>query len=188
MENRELILECALELFSHRGYDAVGVQEIAEKAGITKPTLYHYFGNKRGLLESVLKENYLKLETALLKAADYRRDLPLTLHRVVSAYFSHAANHPVFYRMYISMIYSPPESESFKAAMPVLQRQLEMLEQLFIKAAGDHGNMRGRHKPYAVSLLAMVNTYIQMCYSNHIQLNNETTFKAIHQFMHGIFS
>ena len=49
MDNREKILNCALELFHARGYDAVGVQEIAETAGVTKPTLYYYFRNKRGL-------------------------------------------------------------------------------------------------------------------------------------------
>ena len=44
MDNRQLIMEKALELFCARGYDAVGVQEIAEQSGITKPTLYYYFG------------------------------------------------------------------------------------------------------------------------------------------------
>jgi hypothetical protein len=34
--NCTTILNCALELFAARGYDAVGVQEIAEAAGITK--------------------------------------------------------------------------------------------------------------------------------------------------------
>lgn len=48
MDNRERILQCALELFYAKGYDAVGVQEIAQKAGITKPTLYYYFGSKYG--------------------------------------------------------------------------------------------------------------------------------------------
>ena len=52
MDNREKILNCALELFHARGYDAVGVQEIAETAGVTKPTLYYYFRNKRGLMHS----------------------------------------------------------------------------------------------------------------------------------------
>ena len=56
MENRERILRCALELFSSRGYDAVGVQEIVSTVGITKPTLYHYFGSKEGLLKALLLE------------------------------------------------------------------------------------------------------------------------------------
>ena len=43
MDNKENILECALHLFFKRGYDTVGVQEIAEVSGVTKPTLYYYF-------------------------------------------------------------------------------------------------------------------------------------------------
>lgn len=40
--NKETIKEIAIKLFSEKGYDAVGVQQICEKAEITKPTLYYY--------------------------------------------------------------------------------------------------------------------------------------------------
>ena len=66
MDNRQLIIEKALELFCARGYDAVGVQEIAEQSGITKPTLYYYFGSKQGLMETILKENSHILEEMLI--------------------------------------------------------------------------------------------------------------------------
>lgn len=36
MDNKELILKSALDLFYAKGYDAVGVQEIVDKAGISK--------------------------------------------------------------------------------------------------------------------------------------------------------
>ena len=49
-----VLIERALELFAARGYDAVGVQEIVEAAGMTKPTLYHWFGSKQGLLRAAL--------------------------------------------------------------------------------------------------------------------------------------
>lgn len=39
--NKETITEIAIKLFSEIGYDAVGVQQICEKAEITKPTLYY---------------------------------------------------------------------------------------------------------------------------------------------------
>ena len=65
MDNRQLIIEKALELFCARGYDAVGVQEIAEQSGITKPTLYYYFGSKQGLMETNLEENSHILEEML---------------------------------------------------------------------------------------------------------------------------
>ena len=62
MDNKEKILETALDLFYAKGYDAVGVQEIAEKSGVTKPTLYHYYGSKYGLLESLIKTYYEEFE------------------------------------------------------------------------------------------------------------------------------
>ena len=36
MDNKEKILESALDLFYSKGYDAVGVQEIVERSGIYK--------------------------------------------------------------------------------------------------------------------------------------------------------
>lgn len=61
LDNREKILECALDLFYQKGYDAVGVQEIVTLAGITKPTLYYYFKSKYGLLEALLRERCCKM-------------------------------------------------------------------------------------------------------------------------------
>jgi len=61
MDNRQRLIDCALYLFSQRGYDAVAVREIVEAAGVTKPTLYHYFNSKRGLLEAVLKREMTHL-------------------------------------------------------------------------------------------------------------------------------
>ena len=52
-DTRGRILAVALREFASRGYDAVGVQEICAGAGITKPSLYHHYGSKRGLLEEI---------------------------------------------------------------------------------------------------------------------------------------
>ena len=76
MDNKEKILQCALELFYARGYDAVGVQEIAETAGVTKPTLYYYFGSKKGLLETLLETEYAVLRQALESAISMWTRMP----------------------------------------------------------------------------------------------------------------
>ena len=81
MDNRERILQCALELFYAKGYDAVGVQEIAQKAGITKPTLYYYFGSKYGLLETLLTKHLKNWSGHLFtKGMSERRFTILLLH------------------------------------------------------------------------------------------------------------
>lgn len=82
MDNREKILNCALELFHARGYDAVGVQEIAETAGVTKPTLYYYFGNKRGLLEALLSREYAEFRSEVFDGRDEKEQIWLTLPKI----------------------------------------------------------------------------------------------------------
>ena len=46
----------ALEDFGQRGYDAVGVAELAAAAGVTTGSLYHHFGSKLGLYGFVRAE------------------------------------------------------------------------------------------------------------------------------------
>jgi len=51
-DTRAELLDRALDLFAAYGYDGVGVQQICNAAGVTKPTLYHHFGSKRGILRA----------------------------------------------------------------------------------------------------------------------------------------
>ena len=188
MDNRATILSCALQLFAARGYDAVGVQEIADAAGITKPTLYHYFGSKRGLLDELLSTHFGQLHQNVRAAADYHGDLPLTLNRLAAVYFGYAQEHPLYYRFQLSLWFAPPDSDAFQAVAALNEAQQDLLEDLFLRAAGDHGNMRGRHRAYAATFLGMVNTYAALALNGYAQLDGDLVYKAVHQFMHGIFS
>ncbi|MCB2187631.1 MAG: TetR/AcrR family transcriptional regulator [Deltaproteobacteria bacterium] len=188
MENRDRIIAEALGLFSQRGYAAVGVQEIAAAAGVTKPTLYHYFGSKRGLLREILEERFLALLGRVRPAAAYSGDLPLTLYRLAQAYFSFARENEEFYRWQLAMWFAPPQSETFLEVTPWNRRQQEMLEELFLAAARDHGNMKGRHQRYAATFLGMVNTLAGLALQGFTRLDDTLVFQVVHQFMHGIYS
>jgi AcrR family transcriptional regulator len=45
------LVEAALAEFARRGYDQVGVTEVATAAGVTVGSLYHHFGSKAGLYD-----------------------------------------------------------------------------------------------------------------------------------------
>ena len=60
-----LILDAALEEFSAQGFDGVSMTAIAKRAGVSKPTLYQYFGDKNGLFASVLQEGCDHIMTPL---------------------------------------------------------------------------------------------------------------------------
>jgi AcrR family transcriptional regulator len=53
---RRALLDAGLALFCERGYAEVGVDEIAERAGLTSGALYHHFGSKAGLFRAVYEE------------------------------------------------------------------------------------------------------------------------------------
>lgn len=52
---KEKIFREAAELFSRDGYHKVSVREICEAAGVTKPVLYYYYGDKENLLFEMIR-------------------------------------------------------------------------------------------------------------------------------------
>lgn len=59
--SRHQILEAALKLFSHRGYGATSVQDIAEAAGVSKGNIYHHFPDKETIFRALLDRYFQML-------------------------------------------------------------------------------------------------------------------------------
>ncbi|WP_129629339.1 TetR/AcrR family transcriptional regulator [Candidatus Oscillochloris fontis] len=187
-DNRSHILDQALQLFAKHGYDGVGVQEICNAAGITKPTLYHYFGSKRGLLETLVQERGRSFLAALTVATTYAGDMPLSLEQVARAYFEFAAQQPLLYRILIGFWFMVPENEAFQVVLAFNSEQQRMVAQMFEAAVADHGNMRGRHRVYAATFIGTLNTYAGIALNGYGQLDAETVYQAVRQFSYGIYS
>lgn len=55
-DTREAILTVALKLFSERGYDGVGIRDIAKEIGIRESALYKHFSSKQAIFDSILED------------------------------------------------------------------------------------------------------------------------------------
>ena len=111
MDNRQLIMNSALTLFYESGYDAVGVQQIVDSAGVSKPTLYYYFGSKQGLLEALLNEHFQPMEQKLIEASETGKNIPEKLYRIARAFFNGASEDPKFHMLMMALFYSGRKSE-----------------------------------------------------------------------------
>ena len=188
MDNRQQLLDSALHLFSMRGYDAVGVQEIVVSVGLTKPSLYHYFGSKRGLLEALLKEKSAPFLEELETASAYRGDLSRTLEAVLDAYLDFAESVPDFLRFVLSLLFCPPDHEAHAPAIALFSAQRDKIEAMFFAAAEDHGNMRGRHVRYAYIFIGLINSVVAAHISADGPIDTAQRRDILHQFSHGIYS
>ena len=90
------ILDAATAVFAAQGYGRASMAAIAERAGVTKPTLYARFGSKEELFEAAVQREF-KMRKARLFAAfsgtngDAFRD---RLHRLSTTYFQLIRDRP----------------------------------------------------------------------------------------------
>lgn len=64
------IVEVARQLFIERGFDSTSIDAVAEAAGVSKPTLYARYRDKRALFEAVLNERVREWLAPLSAAAE----------------------------------------------------------------------------------------------------------------------
>jgi len=55
-QSRRVILDSALDLFSHQGYRATSVRDIATRAELSTGNVYHHFPDKESILRALLDE------------------------------------------------------------------------------------------------------------------------------------
>ena len=193
MDNRVKILDCAMELFYERGYDAVGVQEIVEKAGVTKPTLYYYFGSKRGLLECMLNEHFVAMEEKLKTSSEHNTRIQEVLQRVAKAFFDGATGDPQFFLLMLSLFYSGRKSEGFQVVYPLIERYYRLYVSIFENASEELCNMYGRQEQFAVGFSGILNHHIMMAARDmddlsRLKITDQQTAAIVQQFMYGIYS
>lgn len=64
------MVEAATRLFAQRGYLAASMEEVATRAGVSKPMLYAYFGSKEGLFAACGRVAGERLRERVRQAAD----------------------------------------------------------------------------------------------------------------------
>ena len=69
-ERREQLVGVARSLFAERGFEATSVEEIAERAGVSKPVVYQHFGGKEGLYAVVVDREVTTLTGRITAALD----------------------------------------------------------------------------------------------------------------------
>jgi AcrR family transcriptional regulator len=62
MDTKQKILDVSLQLFMQVGFENTYMDEVAQKAGVTKPAIYYYFKDKQALFEAAAQQFLSQLE------------------------------------------------------------------------------------------------------------------------------
>ena len=97
---RDTIVDAATELLIETGNaKTVSIRSVAERAGVTSPSIYLHFADKDALLDAVCAEHFQKLDGQMQSAAAGCSTTVEVLHALGIAYVRFALKTPVLYRI-----------------------------------------------------------------------------------------
>ncbi len=96
---RAQLLGAAQEVFVAQGYHAAAMDEIAERAGVSKPVLYQHFPGKLELYLALLDQSSEALVQAVLSALTATTDNKQRVHSAIEAYFAFVDDEAAAFRL-----------------------------------------------------------------------------------------
>lgn len=98
---RQKLFQAAVTLIAEQGFSATTVDEIAERAGVAKGTVYYNFTSKNELFEALLRHGVELLTAALREAAEDRRAFD-ALEAMTRAGLVFLAEYPSFAQLFVA--------------------------------------------------------------------------------------
>ncbi|WP_300681968.1 TetR/AcrR family transcriptional regulator [Nocardioides sp.] len=150
-ERRAQLLESALEVFVAQGYHAAAMDDIADRAGVSKPVLYQHFPGKFELYLALLEQSCDHMIEAVRDALAATNDNKQRVAATISAFYTYVANETGAFRLVF---------ESDLTNEPAVRDQVdrvtnECAEAIADVIADDTGLPRAASLLLAVSLVGM---------------------------------
>jgi len=108
---RRQVLELATELFVERGFAAASMDELAKRAGVSKPVIYDLIGSKEALFGEVCAQEAAALALAVQTSVAAEPDQELKLHAGALAFFRFAAQRRAAWDALLSADTAPVNAE-----------------------------------------------------------------------------
>jgi AcrR family transcriptional regulator len=127
LRERQLV-ELGEQLFAERGFAKASMDELARRAGVTKPVIYELFGSKEGLFRACLEGLALRLAQQIADAARAEQNPEARLRAGGLAFLRFASDNRVAYEL----LY---EGRFSDAAVSVRKRQAALILELMREMA-----------------------------------------------------
>jgi AcrR family transcriptional regulator len=128
-ERRAQLLDAAQAVFVEHGYHAAAMDEIADRAGVSKPVLYQHFPGKLDLYLALLDTHCLTLEELVRQALETGGgDNEVRVRATIAAYFDFVSREDAAFRMVF---------ESDLTSVPQVRSRLDSVEMTCAEAIAE---------------------------------------------------
>jgi AcrR family transcriptional regulator len=143
---RRRLYEAAVTLIAEQGFSATTVDEIAERAGVAKGTVYYNFAGKNDLFEELLRDGVRLLTESLRQAA---RDTvaaggsrKAALDAIVGAGLAFIACHPSFTQLYVAEVWRT--NRPWQATLVTVREEVVAVLENVLREAVEAGELDRR--------------------------------------------
>ena len=173
-ERRKEILDAADELFGQKGFDGTSTNDILEKVGIARGTLYYHFKSKEDIMDALIEQYNLRILSAAQKiAADKSIPVIERIVRVVMALNISAGNG----REIIEHIHRPQNALMHQKIQKVIINGITPILTGIICEGIEEGLFS---TPFPYECMEMVVTYANAVFDNDmVKMTNEDRISRI---------
>jgi TetR/AcrR family fatty acid metabolism transcriptional regulator len=100
-DRRKQILKAAVKVFAEKGYHGCRISDVAEEAGVAYGLVYHYYGNKDGLLSAVFDTNWSFFAKAIDEVASAEASMTDKLGQIIELTFSAFEMYPLVVKVLV---------------------------------------------------------------------------------------
>jgi AcrR family transcriptional regulator len=194
-DTRSAILAVARRAFALKGFEAIGVQQICDSAGVTKPTLYYHFQSKRGLLKAVCTDAVRSFLGALAPDSEdpgtlrFSGDIVSEIRTFLSRIAAFGCSEKERYALIVQILYAPPDSALGTVAAEDRFSIVSAFENYFRSAVGAHGNIRGKEPILAATFIGHAGavTALSAVDCESATPDSPRIIQAAQSFLYGIF-
>ncbi len=135
-QRREQLIVIGRTLFADKGFEATTVEEIAARAGVSKPVVYEHFGGKEGLYAVVVDREIRTLLDAITGALDERTHARALVERAALALLDYVENSSEGFRILVRDSPTGQSTGSFASLISDVASQVEHILAAQFKASG----------------------------------------------------
>ncbi|PZS11923.1 MAG: TetR family transcriptional regulator [Acidimicrobiales bacterium] len=153
-QRREQLLDVGRHLFAERGFDGASIEEMAARAGVSKPVVYEHFGGKEGLFAVVVDREMQHLLQRVTSAltGDHPREL---LEQAALALLSYIEENADGFRILLRNSPVPSSTGNFSSLIGDIASQVEHILGAEFKSRGFEAKLAGLYSQALVGMVAL---------------------------------